>query len=304
MSVNVESAHDDAATIDVRPLSETIGAEIRDVDLSTELAPSTLDAVHRAWLDHSVVVLRNQHLEDADLVRFSKHFGELDFGPNMAWQPESDREHPEVFVISNVLENGKPIGFLGDTEVDWHTDLCHTVLPPKASTLHAREIPSDGSGNTGYMNMYALLEALPDDLRRRVDGLQLKHEDAHTLQGEVRFGLSEADLTDLENAPGPVHPLVRTHPETGRKCLYLGRQWNGEHRATFVMGMTRADSDALLDEIWAIARREESVWYHKWQVGDFVMWDNRCVMHRRGPFSSAMRRIMHRTQIRDTEKPV
>ncbi|NKB59694.1 MAG: TauD/TfdA family dioxygenase [Alphaproteobacteria bacterium] len=303
MSTKLKSVPNDFDSIEVQPLSDIIGAEIRGVDLSKDLSPAALDAVHQVWLQHSVIVLRDQRLSDGDLVRFSKHFGVLDFGPNMAWQPEANRDHPEIFVISNVVENGNPIGFLGDTEVDWHTDLCHTDLPPKASTLYAMEIPTDGSGNTGYMNMYTLLDALPDDLRIRLDGLQLKHEDAHTLQGELRYGLNEGDLKTIEDAPGPVHPLIRTHPETGRKCLYLGRQWNGEHRATFVDGMSRAESDALLDEIWTVARKEDCAWYHEWQAGDFVMWDNRCVMHRRGPFPSEMRRIMHRTQIRDTAKP-
>ena len=292
------------AKIGVFPVSDVIGAEIRGIDLSEELDPAMLKAVHRAWLEHCVIVLRNQRLSDGDLVRFSRHFGELAMGPNMAWQPEAGREHPEIFVISNVVENGHPIGFLGDTELSWHTDLCHTELPPKATTLHSLEIPADGSGDTGYMNMYAMLDALPSDLRNRIDGLKLKHEAGHTLQGEVRFGLDEDKVRDIEEAPGPVHPLVRTHPETDRKALYLGRQYNGEHRATYVAGMTRADSDSLLDEIWEHVGAEFCVWYHKWQVGDFIMWDNRCVMHRRGPFDSNMRRIMHRTQIMDSVAPV
>lgn len=286
--------------LDVHPLSNVIGAEIRGVDLSADLEPATLDAIQRAWLENCLIVVRNQQLDDGDLVRFSRYFGELTMGPNMAWQPKEGREHPEIFVISNVVENGQPIGFLGDTELSWHTDQCHTELPPKATTLHSLEIPTDGSGDTGYMNMYAVLDALPSGLRNRIEGLKLKHDAGYTLQGEVRFGMDEDKVKDIEKASGPVHPLVRTHPETGRKALYLGRQYNGEHRATYVTDMTRADSDALLDEIWDHVHAESCVWYHKWQVGDFIMWDNRCVMHRRGPFDSNMRRIMHRTQIMDS----
>ena len=153
------------------------------------------------------------------------------------------------------------------------------------------------------MNMYAMLEALPSGLRRGIDGLQLKHEAGHTLQGEVRLGLDEGKVRSIEDAPGPVHPLVRTHPETDRKAIYLGRQYNGEYRAACVIGMSRPESDSLLDEIWESVRMEAHVWYHHWQVGDVIMWDNRCVMHRRGPFDSKMRRILHRTQIEDTERP-
>ena len=289
--------------LELHPLSDVIGVEIRGVDLREKLNAATVHAIQHAWLEHCVIVIRNQSLSDGDLVRFSRNFGELAMSPNMAWQPEEGRVHPEIFVISNVVENGHPIGFLGDTEVDWHTDLCHTVLPPKATTLHAREIPEDGSGDTGYMNMYAMLEALPSGLRRGIDGLQLKHEAGHTLQGEVRLGLDEGKVRSIEDAPGPVHPLVRTHPETDRKAIYLGRQYNGEYRAACVIGMSRPESDSLLDEIWESVRLEAHVWYHHWQVGDVIMWDNRCVMHRRGPFDSKMRRILYRTQIEDTERP-
>ena len=288
-----------SADFDVTALSSHMGVEICGVDMSQPLDAITIDAIYQTWLAHNVILLRNQKVADKDLVRFSRYFGELDLGPTMAWQPEEGREHPEIYVISNIVKDGNALGFLGDTEVDWHTDLCHSDLPPKATTLYALEIPTDGSGDTGYMNMYGVLEALPQAIRKAINGRELKHEDAHTLQGELRHGVSEEKLRSLEEAPGPVHPMVRTHPETGRKALYIGRQYNGDHRAAYIIGMPRDESDALLDEIWTIIRYEKCTWYHKWQVGDFLMWDNRCVMHRRGPFSSKMRRIMHRTQIRD-----
>ena len=215
--------------ISVHPLSDAIGAELRGVDLSQGLSDTAFAAIHRAWLEHGVVLLRGQRLGDADLVRFSRRFGDLDLGPTMAWQPAGGRPHPEIFVISNVLENGRAIGFLGSGEADWHTDMSHAEVPPKASTLYSLEIPADGSGQTGFMNMYRVLEALPSDLRARLDGLRMKHDPAHTLQGELRDGYDEADFADIATAPGPVHPLVRTHPETGRKALYLGR--GAERRA-------------------------------------------------------------------------
>ena len=288
--------------IRVFPLSEAIGAEIRGVDLSEDLDAATLAAIQRAWLDHGVILFRDQHLCDADLIRYSRRFGELDLGPTMAWQPEG-RTFPEIFIISNVVENGHPIGFLGYQEADWHTDMSHTAVPPKASTLHALEIPADGSGCTGFMNMYKVLEALPDQLGRRVASLRLKHDPAHTLQGELRDGYAAESFADVEAAPGPVHPLVRTHPQSGRKALYLGRERNGVYRAACVLGMSRAESDRLLDELWAIVREETFAWYHSWRVGDYLMWDNRCTMHRREEFNGELRRVMHRTQIRDTVAP-
>ena len=288
--------------IGVFRLSDALGAEIRGVDLREDPDAATLAAIHRAWLDHGVILFRNQHLSDADLVRYSRHFGDLDMGPTMAWQP-AGQAFPEIFVISNVVENGHPIGFLGYQEADWHTDMSHTAVPPKASTLYSLEIPADGSGRTGFMNMYKVLEALPAELRARVEGLRLKHDPAHTLQGELRDGYAAESFEDVEAAPGPVHPLVRTHPESGRKALYLGRERNGVYRAACVIGKTRAESDRLLDTLWAIAREERHAWYHDWRVGDYLMWDNRCVMHRREEFNGELRRVMHRTQIRDVVAP-
>ena len=291
-----------SADIGVFPLSDALGAEIQGVDLRDELDAATIGAVHRAWLDHNVILFRDQHLCDEDLVRFSRRFGELDLGPRMAWQAEG-RQFPEIFVISNVIENGHPIGFLGYQEADWHTDMSHAAMPPKASTLFALEVPADGSGRTGFMNMYKVYEALPGHLCSRLEGLYLRHDPAHTLQGELRDGFAPQAAEDGEIAEGPVHPLVRTHPETGRKALYLGRERNGVHRAARILGMTRADSDGLLDELWGIVRQEQVAWYHTWRAGDYLMWDNRCVMHRRESFRAELRRVMHRTQIRDNVAP-
>jgi taurine dioxygenase len=291
-----------SAGIGVFAISDAIGTEIRGVDLRDDLEAATIDAIHRAWLDHGVVLFRDQHLSDGDLVRFSRRFGELDLGPRMAWQ-SADQEFPEIFIISNVVENGNPIGFLGYQEADWHTDMSHTAMPPKASTLYSLEIPADGSGRTGFMNMYKVYEALPGPLRSRLENLHMKHDPAHTLQGELREGYSAEFFEDVEFAEGPVHPLVRTHPETGKKALYLGRERNGAYRAARILEMTRAESDRLLDELWAIVRQEKYAWYHTWRAGDYLMWDNRCVMHRREAFSADLRRVMHRTQIRDNVAP-
>jgi taurine dioxygenase len=286
--------------IAVVPLSQTIGAEIRGVDLRQALDPATWTAIHRAWLDHSVLLFRDQQLSDAELVRFSRHFGPLDHGPRMGWQRDDEGTLPEIFVISNVVEHGRPIGYLGDGELDWHTDMSHAAIPSKASTLYALEIPADGSGRTGFMNMYQVLEALPDALRRQIADRCMKHDATHTIEGVLRQGFRPEDGEDIVTAPGPVHPLVRTHRETGRQALYLGRQWNGSWRSGYVLGLSRQASEALQDTLWNIVRAEQFVWYQQWRVGDYLLWDNRCVMHRREPFPPGMRRVMHRTQIRDT----
>ena len=294
----------DRAGVGVFPLSDVIGAEIRGLDLSGELDAPTRAAVYRAWLEHCVIVLRDQRLSDGDLVRFSRQFGDLDRGPTMARQPDDGVAYPEIFIVSNVFDDGKPVGFLDDRPLPWHTDMSHTELPPKASTLYALEIPEDGSGQTGFTNMYKVLDGLSAHLRARIDSLELKHDPAHTLLGEDRSGYDADVFEDIASAPGPVHPLVRTHPETGRKALYLGRKWNGDFRAAVVMGLSRSESDALLDQLWDNIAGEQFACYHKWRIGDYVMWDNRCVMHGRTPFDREARRVMHRTQIRDTQRPV
>ena len=295
MSIELNSKPIDVDDIEVLTLSDVMGAEIWGVDLSEDLDSATLDAIQRAWLENCLIVVRNQQLDDGDLVRFSRYFGELTMGPNMAWQPKEGREHPEIFVISNVVQNGHPIGFLGDTELSWHTDQCHTELPPKATTLHAREIPEDGSGDTGYMNMYAMLEALPSELRRRIDGLQLKHEAGHTLQGEVRFGLDEGKVINIENAPGPVHPLVRTHPETGRKAIYVGSHTRE------IEGWDFHESRTLIDSLIEHSTQPEFIYQHKWNAGDMVLWDNRSAMHRGLAFEDQkVKRRLHRTTIAGT----
>ncbi len=291
------------AGVDVVPVTDAIGAEIRGLDLRNELTPAARAAVHRAWLEHCVILVRDQRLSDADLIRFSRGFGDLDHGPPMPRAADQDT-HPEIFIVSNVLEDGQPIGFLDDRPLPWHTDMSYTEVPPKASTLHALEVPEDGSGSTGFINMYKVLDSLPAALGNRIASLRLKHDPAHALQGEVRHGFDAETYEHIESAPGPVHPLVRTHPETRRRALYLGRHWNGDKRAAFVLGMSRAQSDSLLDELWQFVAEERYAWYHEWRVGDYVMWDNRCVMHRRGSFNSAMRRVMHRTQIKDSVRPM
>jgi taurine dioxygenase len=167
--------------------------------------------------------------------------------------------------------------------------------PPKASLLYALEVPPSG-GNTYFCGMYHAFESLPDTLKRRIEGRRLKHDGTYNSGGFLRQGVAAVD--DPLTSPGAFHPLVLTHPETGRRALYLGRRRNA-----YVEGLTLAGSDALLDELWAIATREEFLWHNQWQVGDLVLWDNRSTMHRRDPFGPNSRRIMHRTQIKSETRP-
>jgi len=280
--------------VTVAPSGGALAAEIRGLDL-TCLAEQSFAAIHRAWLDHLVLLFRGQHLSDEDLIRFSRRLGELDWAPVQETGRRFVEGFPEIYVVSNVIENGVPIGSLGYGEAVWHTDMSYLADPPKASMLYAIEIPPSG-GNTYFCNMYRTYELIPETLKRRVAGLTLKHDGTYNSGGYVRQGVTPAD--DPRTSPGAYHPMVCTHPETGRKMLYLGRRRNA-----YVGGLPLSESEALLDELWPYASRDEVSWDHKWHTGDLVLWDNRCTMHRRDAFDPDTRRILHRTQIKGETRP-
>ena len=283
------------ATIAVFPSGKPLGAEIRGVDLRA-VTDADFAAIQRAWNDHSVLVFRGQQLTDDDLIAFSRRFGDLDWAPVQETGRRFVEGHPEIYVVSNVMVNGEPIGSLGAGEASWHTDMSYLEIPPKASMLYALEVPPTG-GNTYFCGMYHAYDSLPDALKRRIAGRILKHDGTYNSGGYLRQGVTAGD--DPVTSPGAWHPLVCTHPETKRRTLYLGRRRNA-----YVQGLPLAESEALLDELWAIATREEFTWWNEWRVGDLVLWDNRSTMHRRDPFDPNTRRVMHRTQIKSGTRPV
>ena len=266
-----------------------LGAEIAGIDVRA-IDDTAFAAIYRAWLDHQVLLLRNQRLSDADLIAFSRRFGELDQAPVQENGRRSVEGHPEIYIVSNVVENGVAIGSLGSGEAVWHTDMSYLADPPKASALYALEVPEAG-GDTMFCTMYGAWEALPPALQRRIVGLQVKHDGTYNSGGYVREGVTPTG--DPRTAPGTLHPLVRIHPETGRRGLYLGRRRNA-----YIEGVPLEESDSLLDEIWTYATDVRLTWRHQWRAGDLVLWDNRCTMHRRDAFDPAARRVMHRTQVR------
>jgi len=280
--------------ITVIPTGGALGAEIGGVDLSA-VDERSFAAIHQAWLDHQVVLFRGQHLGDEDLIAFSRRFGDLDVAPIQETGRRFVEGHPEIYVVSNVVENGVAIGSLGAGEAAWHTDMSYLVDPPKASVLYAVEVPATG-GDTGFCTMYGAWEALPEALQQRIIGLRVKHDGTYNSGGYLRAGVTPTD--DPRAAEGTLHPLVCTHPETGRRCLYLGRRRNA-----YIEGLGLAESDALLDTIWAHATADALTWYNRWRAGDVVLWDNRCTMHRREAFDPALRRVMHRTQIKSETRP-
>ena len=284
-----------ADTIEVVPFETPLGAEIRGVDLQ-RLDDATFAAIKRAWLAHKVLRIRGQRIDDDALAGFSARFGTLDRAPIKAVGTTYQPSRPEVTVISNIKVDGKAIGGLGSGESIWHTDMSYNDIPPDASVLYGIEVP-EGHGDTWFCDMERVLEDLPAALRDRIATLSCKHDSTRNSAGELRQGYQES-YPSGEEQPGAVHPLIRTHPETGRKSLFLGRRRNAH-----IMGLPRAESEALLDALWAHVGRSEATWIQRWQQGDVVIWDNRCVMHRRDEFDPALRRLMHRTQIQGT-RPV
>jgi len=282
--------------ISIRNLDAPLGAEVAGVDVSTPLPQADIDAIENAWRERLVVVFHDQSLSDPQLIEFSKNFGELDPpGPNPYGQPFL-KDHPELNVISNVVEDGKPIGNLGDGEAVWHADMTYVDVPPKAAMLHALEVPPpEAGGNTYFANMFAAYEALPADLKQATDGKIAIHDASRNSAGMLRKGYQE--VTDVRQTVGARHPLVRTDPKTGRKALFLGRRPNA-----YVLGLSIADSDALLDALWAHATQPRFAMCHEWKVGDLLMWNNLSVLHRRDPFDPKTRRVMHRSQVKGSER--
>ncbi len=270
-----------------------VGAEVKGGDLAAA-TETQIDAIKHAWYQHDVLIFRNQQMSDDDLLSFSKHFGALDSPPNQGAGRKSPPGYPEIYVVSNVLDDtGEPIGALGDGDAAWHTDMSYAPQPPDASMLYALEIPAAG-GDTWFCSMKKALEKMPRQLVDRIQNLDIKHDGTYDSGGYVRKGLTPSD--DPRESVGTPHPLIIRHPVSGASALYLGRRRNA-----YIPGLKVAESERLLDEIWSYA--DAAVYKHKWALGDLVFWDNRTTMHRRDAFYPKARRVMHRTQIKGSSAP-
>jgi taurine dioxygenase len=274
----------------INPINRDFVADVDGIDIGT-ISDEDFEAVYQAWLQFGVLRLHNQPLDEEGLQRFSRRFGPLEERPMGRLPAEARAKIKNRYVtqLSNIVENGKPIGGLGNSEANWHSDMTYVETPPPASILLGIEIPEVG-GNTYFADQQAAYEALPEALRTRVETLSIKHDAAHTSVGSLRPGFEAFD--DPRQAPGAVHPVIRTHEETGKKVLYLGRrEW------AFVPGLSLDDSEALLDELWSYAAIKSNTWGQQWQPGDLIVWDNRRVLHRRDDFPADSRRLMKRCQV-------
>jgi taurine dioxygenase len=285
------------APFQVVPTTAVLGAEIRGIDLRTIDDP-TFAELHRAWLDNVMLVFRGQSLGAEDLVRLVRRFGTPVTSSGLHKRDLKERAGnellnlpPEVTVVSNVKQAGKSMGILGDGEVVWHSDFSFKERPTAARMLVAMEIPPrEAGGSTFFLNTYAAYDALSPEMKKRISGLAIKQADIVDTVMKVRPGMSP-DM-DIRSVPGPSHPVISTHPETGHNMLFLGRR-----HGSYVNGYSLEDSEALLNELWEHAAQPRFWYEHKWSVGDVVVWDNRAILHRRDSFDSESRRVLYAAQV-------
>lgn len=266
-----------------------LGAEILGLDLNRPLPQRDFQRIHKAHLDHHLLVFRDQRITPQQQVDFSRRFGPLQIHVLRNFQLPS---HPEVLIISNIIENGKPLG-LGDAGHFWHSDLSYKEKPSLGSMLHAQELPLEG-GDTLFANMHLAYDTLPAALRHAVQGLRAEHSylaqyEELRRRSPFRPALTQAQIDEVK----PVeHPVVRTHPETGRKALFVS-----EHFTTRIVGIPEDESRALLAELFAHSVKPEHVYRHRWAPHDLLFWDNRSLMHLAGGTPDHLRRKLYRTTI-------
>jgi taurine dioxygenase len=281
----------------VVPTQAALGAEIRGVDLRA-LDDATFAQLHRAWLDNVMLVFRGQSLEAQDLVKLVRRFGTPVTSSNLHKRDLKERAGnelfklpPEVTIVSNVKQDGKSVGILGDGEVVWHSDFSFKDRPTAARMLVAMEIPPrEAGGTTFFLNCYAAYDALSPEMKKRVSGMTIKQADIIDTAMKVRPGMSLD--ADIRSVPGPSHPVISTHPETGHNMLFLGRR-----HGSYVNGCSLDESEALLNQLWEHSTQPRFWYEHTWSVGDVVVWDNRAILHRRDPFDSASRRVLYAAQV-------
>ncbi|OCR22901.1 taurine dioxygenase [Pseudomonas syringae] len=279
----------DSQQFEVRPFAAKVGAEIVGLDLSRPLNDADFARVHQAHLDHHVVVFRDQQITPQQQIDFSRRFGVLQIHVLKQFLLAN---HPEILIVSNIVEDGQPIG-LGDAGKYWHSDLSYKELPSLGSMLHAQELPSEG-GDTLFADMHLAWDTLPQHLRDAVEGRSAVHNyTARYSEGDNaaswRPKLTPEQLAQVVEV---THPIVRTHPENGRKALFVS-----EGFTTRIVGLPEDESRALLNEIYAHSVRPEHVYRHQWQPHDLVFWDNRSLIHLAAGCPPQLRRKLFRTTI-------
>ena len=270
----------------IEPLSDACGAEVRGLDLRRPLDPADWAAVEQAFLDHILLVFRGQDLDDDAQFAFAANFGELARRSRPREQySEAETPRPVGSLVTNIRKEGKPIGALPDGEMWFHHDGCQTPRPYRATFLYAIEVPSTG-GHTMFANMYKAYDRLPEATKRRLDGLTALQIYHYGTVGRV-------DLSgDISGYNHHVQPVVITHPETGRKALYVNPLMTAR-----IEGISESDSDALLDELFGFVEDRDLIYEHVWRPGDLAVWDNRASTHARTDFPADQTRLLRRCTV-------
>ena len=270
--------------LQTRPITDTFGAEIQDIQLTADMDDTIFGKIRESWADHELLLFRGQNLSEGDLIAFSRRFGKLEIHVRQEWL---SRDHPEVLVLSNMKVDGKPIGGLANSEINWHYDQIYLPRPAVGSLLFSVSIPPEG-GSTYFADMCGAYAALPSQLKSKVEGRQAvqsydNFSTGHTIKTKDTIKKKTPDVT---------HPIVRIHPITGRPALYVC-----PGMTTQIVGLDEDENRAVLDELFAFSTQPEFVYRHDWQVGDAILWDNACTMHRRDDFDNKYDRLMKRTTI-------
>jgi len=281
-----------AQTVTVTPLHPALGAKVGGIDLSQALSEPAFDAIQSAWHAHGVLLFRNQALDDLQQVAFAERFGEL---AHTLKAYEGAKVHPALMFVTNEKKDGQYIGALPDGEMFFHSDMCYLERPLSAAMLYAMALPPTG-GNTVFAGMYAAYEALPADLARRVEG-RLAVNSYEPGYGASNIAM-RIETARNEHTKSYAHPIVRTHPATGRKSLFVNRLMTES-----VVGLPRDESDALLKALFDHQEEPRFQYEHRWQLGDLLIWDNRCTLHARREFPATHLRKMRRVAVRG-ERPV
>ncbi|MBO1114195.1 TauD/TfdA dioxygenase family protein [Bordetella petrii] len=281
--------------LELKPLAASIGAEVLNIDLSQRLDAEAARALDDAFNEHSVLLFRGQNISEGEHIAFSQHFGKLEIHVLRQYLLP---DHPEILVISNIEENGRGIG-ISDAGQYWHTDLSYKNNPSRCSVLYALEIPAPSAektyGDTCFVSTVAAFEAMDDEMKSYLQGLQARHHYQARYHKMKASNQARQELTEQQKneVPPVVHPVVRTHPYTGRKSLYVNEGFTTE-----IVGLPEADGEKLLGRLFAHCAQEKFMYRHKWRKGDVLMWDNSATQHLAiADYALPQRRRMHRTTV-------
>lgn len=292
--MGAKHADDILLDVKVRTLSPALGAEISGVDLTKPLSPGTVAAIKQAWNDHLVLVFRDQEISQDEQLRFAAYFGEVGSRrkapPKLASRAEGLlQDHEKILLVTNIKIDGEAIGAFGDGEFWFHIDSGYTARPYAYTFLLALELPSEG-GNTLFANMYKAYQAVPEELKQALKGRRALHIHEYNRDRQA------SHAGDISGVPHHYHPVFITHPDTGRKSLFVDRLMT-----TRLEGFSDEESARLLGRLYDIGERREFIYEHVWRPGDFLMWDNRCTIHARTDFPKGERRLLRRCAVEGRE---